>query len=66
MQLHALARDGEANEELVVFFSKFFGVPKRQIKLATGHKSRNKIMVIEGLSVSDVRERIDAVKDRIK
>jgi uncharacterized protein (TIGR00251 family) len=45
--------DGEANEELIRFFSKFFGVPKSSINLKQGAASRHKVLEIEGVSASE-------------
>lgn len=42
--------DGEANEELIRFLSKWFEVPKRQIEIISGETAKNKIIRIHGLT----------------
>lgn len=49
VQLAAPPVDGEANEELVAFFSKLFGVPKRQLELVSGQTGRRKRLRILGV-----------------
>ena len=48
LRLAAPANDGKANAELVEFLARFFGVPKRSVRIAAGLKSRRKRVVIEG------------------
>ena len=38
--------DGKANEALIALLSKKFGIPKRDIEIAKGAASRNKIIII--------------------
>jgi len=38
--------DGKANEALIALLSKEFGVPKRDIEIAKGTASRNKIVIL--------------------
>lgn len=40
--------DGRANEELVFLLSKEFGVGKTSVRILKGHKSKNKVVEIEG------------------
>ena len=42
--LHARAHDGEANEALLELLSDEFRVPKTQIEIVAGAKSRDKII----------------------
>ena len=42
--LHARAHDGEANKALLELISDEFKVPKTQIEIASGVKSRDKII----------------------
>ena len=42
--LHARAHDGEANKELFELVSKEFKVAKTQLELASGAKSRDKVI----------------------
>jgi hypothetical protein len=42
--------EGRANAECVRFLSGLFGVKKSQVAIASGHRSRDKIVSVEGLS----------------
>ena len=48
LRLAAPADEGKANAELVEFLAAYFGVPKRNVRIAAGLKSRRKRVVIEG------------------
>jgi len=48
LRLAAQALDGKANEALVDFLADYFGVPKRNVRIASGVRSRRKRVVIEG------------------
>ena len=41
--------DGKANQALVEFLAQHYGVPKRNVRIESGLKSRRKRVVIEGL-----------------
>ena len=40
--LHAQPKEGEANQELILFIAKLFKIPKTQITLLRGQESRHK------------------------
>jgi len=40
--------DGKANAALVEFLAAHYGVPKRNVRIESGLKSRQKRVVIEG------------------
>ena len=48
LRLAATAVEGKANAELVEFLADYFGVPKRNVRIAAGLKSRRKRVIIEG------------------
>lgn len=56
--LTAAPHDGEANEALRSFLAKFLGVAKSRVVLASGEKSREKTLRIDGLSEEQVRAAI--------
>jgi uncharacterized protein len=62
IKLRAPAVDGKANTALRSFLSKELKITERQIVLERGHKSREKIVRIDGLSEQDVRSRLRAAK----
>lgn len=45
--------DGEANEEIIRFFAKFLGVPKNQIQIRVGGKSRKKVVEVSGVTTAE-------------
>jgi uncharacterized protein (TIGR00251 family) len=48
LRLAAPPIDGKANAALVAFLADYFNVPKRNVRIAAGLKSRRKRVVIEG------------------
>ena len=44
IKIAAPPREGEANEELVRFLAKRFSLPRREIVVESGEKSRSKIV----------------------
>jgi uncharacterized protein len=55
--LRAPATEGKANKALIRFLAAQLGILPRQIALMRGHKSRSKLIRIEGLSEREVQER---------
>jgi len=47
IKLTAPPVEGEANKKLIGFLSKEWGIPKSEIKIVSGLKSKNKIVEIE-------------------
>lgn len=48
LRLAAPAVEGKANDALVEFLADYFAVPKRNVRIAAGLKSRQKRVIIEG------------------
>lgn len=53
IKIAAPPEDGKANAELLRFLSKIWGIPKRDIELASGDTSRHKRLKIHDDSVED-------------
>jgi len=49
VRLAARAVDGKANQALVEFLAEHYKVPKRNVRIESGLKSRQKRVVIDGL-----------------
>jgi uncharacterized protein (TIGR00251 family) len=49
IRLAAPPVDGEANEELIRFLAKLFGVSRQRISLLSGQTSKNKVVRVDGL-----------------
>lgn len=47
---------GKANRELIAFLSRLLGTKKGSISIIKGHTTRNKVIVIDGLSREHVLE----------
>jgi uncharacterized protein len=47
VRLAAPAADNKANQALVEFLAGFYGVPRRNVTIASGLRSRSKRVVIE-------------------
>jgi uncharacterized protein (TIGR00251 family) len=50
--------EGRANEACIEFFANLLKVPRSSVTIASGQKSRNKVIRVSGLSAEEVRERI--------
>jgi len=46
--------EGKANEECIRFLSDKLGIKKGQIKIKSGHKSKNKTVAISGINKEDI------------
>ena len=60
VRLAAPPVDGAANEELIRLMSALFNVSRSQIVIRSGQTSRNKLIVIEGISVDDAEQVLQA------
>jgi len=49
LRLAAPPVEGRANEALIEFLAAHYGVPKRNVRIAAGLRSRRKRVVIEGV-----------------
>ncbi len=58
IKLRAPAVEGKANAALCRFLAEQLEIPERAIVLERGHKSREKIIRIDGLNEDDVRSRL--------
>src|ERR1041384_571961 len=60
VKVHAPALEGRANEELCEFIAEVLGLPKRNVFLTHGHKSRQKLLRLVGITSNDAKTRIDS------
>lgn len=54
VRLKAPPVDGAANKELCIFLAKVLGLPKRQVEVRTGERSRSKTVLIAGMQPAEV------------
>ena len=55
VRVAAAPEKGKANEALLAVLSERFGVARKDIRIISGHTSRNKHVFVGGLSVDDLR-----------
>ncbi|XP_057541435.1 uncharacterized protein LOC130820181 [Amaranthus tricolor] len=63
VQIDAPARDGEANSALLDFISSVLGVKKRQVSIGSGSKSRDKVVIVQDVTLQSV---LDALNRAMK
>ncbi|MBA0781212.1 hypothetical protein Gotri_002155 [Gossypium trilobum] len=54
VQIDAPAKDGEANAALLDYISSVLGVKRRQVSIGSGSKSRDKVVVVEEITLQSV------------
>ncbi|REG10944.1 DUF167 domain-containing protein [Pelolinea submarina] len=52
--------EGKANESLVKFFSEIFDIPRNNIEILSGDKSRNKHLKISGISKETIDKYLES------
>ena len=60
IKLRAQAVEGKANAALIRFLAEQLKLPRQSIALERGHRSRDKLIRIDGLTAEDVRTRMRA------
>ena len=60
IKLRAPAVEGKANAALIRFLAAQLKLPRHSILLERGHRSRDKVIRIDGLTAEDVRMRMRA------
>ena len=58
VKIHAPALEGRANDALLDFLAQRLGVPRRDVSLVRGDKSRKKVVRIENLDEAAVRQQL--------
>ncbi|KAF7848608.1 hypothetical protein BT93_L1806 [Corymbia citriodora subsp. variegata] len=54
VQIDAPAKDGEANAALLEYMSSVLGVKRRQVSIGSGSKLRDKVVIVEEVTVKSV------------
>jgi uncharacterized protein (TIGR00251 family) len=52
--------EGKANQAVIEFFADLFAIPRSSVTIASGETSRNKVVLISGLSRESVEQRLSA------
>ena len=50
--------EGRANQACIEFLAKLLKVPRSSVTIASGQKSRNKVVRVAGLTAQQVRDRL--------
>lgn len=58
VNLKGPAREGKANSELVRRLARVLAISTGSIRLVAGHKSKEKTLLVEGLSPEDIEQRL--------
>lgn len=61
VRLHAAPVDGAANAELIEVLAEALGVPKRAVSIASGERSRQKRVRVEGVTSDFVDSKLRRV-----
>lgn len=56
--------DGGANKEVVELVAKNLSVAKSQVTIILGHRSRSKVLGIEGVSAEELDDWLEKISDR--
>lgn len=56
VRLQSPPLDGRANKELIQFMAEHLNCSKRSIQLLNGKKNRNKTLLVQGLSPTEIQE----------
>ncbi|XP_050381138.1 uncharacterized protein LOC126798263 [Argentina anserina] len=59
VQIDAPAKDGEANAALLDYISSVLGVKRRQVSIGCGSKSRDKVVIVEEMTLQSVFDILD-------
>jgi len=60
VKVHAPALEGRANDELCEYIADTLALSRRAVTVAHGDKSRQKLLSIDGLTLTEVRHRLEA------
>jgi uncharacterized protein len=64
VRLHAPPVEGAANDELIAMLAKLLDVPRRDVTLVSGDRSRNKRVRVASLDSATAQERLAAATAR--
>ena len=60
LSLTAPPAEGRANQACIEFLAEILRLPRSSVTIAAGHRSRNKLVRVSGLSAAAVSERLAA------
>jgi hypothetical protein len=64
VRLTAPPVEGKANKALIKYFSGIFEIPRSQIEILSGFKSRNKSLAIRGMDSVEIYDKLNELLKR--
>lgn len=65
LRLAAPPVDGEANEEMIRYLAKLFGLPRANVALVSGATNKNKVVRVSGITSHEIEITLhEALKDK--
>lgn len=58
IRIAAAPEKGRANSALVDFLAETLGLPRRQVRIASGHTSARKIVEVSGIEMAELSRRL--------
>lgn len=58
VSVKASPMDGKANDAVLSFLATFLGVKRRDLEIGHGLQSRNKVVLVAGVAIGEIREKI--------
>ena len=65
IRLAAHPVDGRANEELIRLLAELFDAPRQRIAILSGQSSKNKVVIVGGISVDEASRVLAEALDRL-
>ena len=65
VRLTAPPVEGKANKALIKYFSGIFEIPRSQIEILSGFKSRNKLVNIQGMDSVEIYNKLNGIVKRL-
>lgn len=59
LSLTAPALEGRANQACIEFFAELFKVPRSSVTIASGERSRNKVIRVDGVTEQQAKQSLD-------
>ncbi len=58
LRISAPPVDDAANRAIIAFFASLLSIPKSRLQVVSGHKSRDKVLRIEGITLNELQSRL--------
>ena len=65
LRVRSAPERGRANDEVIALLARTLGLSARDVRIVSGHTSRDKIVELDGLTIEDAERRLSSGKDDI-